>query len=179
MDKRKCRYCQRLFEESYKVCLCQYCLRLFRQEKNAVDYEGKIPQEFFNVNFLRYFKTCVWCNEEYMADTVNQLYCSTECREAKNHVFKHKQENGPKHWGVHKMRFEVFKRDGFRCVYCGKGREDNVKLELDHVIPASKGGPYSFENLVTCCFECNRGKASTSLLEKKSIEIKRKMKKID
>lgn len=55
------------------------------------------------------------------------------------------------------LRFKVFERDGFRCRYCGRGTPD-VVLQADHVIPASKGGPYTMENLVTSCRDCNIGK---------------------
>jgi HNH endonuclease len=61
-----------------------------------------------------------------------------------------------------KKRFEVFKRDGFVCRYCGKRPPDTV-LEVDHVVPKSGGGGDETENLVTSCFECNRGKGASSL----------------
>lgn len=48
-------------------------------------------------------------------------------------------------------RQNVFKRDGHACVYCGKDRD----LTLDHVLPRSRGGENSWENLVTCCAKCN------------------------
>lgn len=57
-----------------------------------------------------------------------------------------------------KLRYEVLKRDGFRCVLCGRGREDGVKLEVDHIIPVSKGGRTTMSNLRTLCMDCNRGK---------------------
>ena len=62
-----------------------------------------------------------------------------------------------------KLRFEVFKRDGFTCRYCGK-KTPAVVLEVDHIIPRSKGGEDEIENLATACFACNRGKGA-GLLE--------------
>ena len=56
-----------------------------------------------------------------------------------------------------KIRFEVFKRDGFRCTYCGK-TPPSVTLEVDHIHPKSKGGEDDIGNLTTACFDCNRGK---------------------
>lgn len=56
-----------------------------------------------------------------------------------------------------KTRFEVFKRDGFICQYCGR-RPPEVILEADHIVPKSKGGTDIIENLITACYECNRGK---------------------
>ena len=57
---------------------------------------------------------------------------------------------------------EVFKRDNYTCQYCGtKGG----KLEADHIIPFSKGGRDSLDNLTTSCRRCNRQKKDKSIEE--------------
>ena len=61
-----------------------------------------------------------------------------------------------------KVRFDVFKRDGFVCQYCGAHPPD-VVLEADHIIPVCDGGTNDIGNLITACFDCNRGKAGTGL----------------
>lgn len=61
-----------------------------------------------------------------------------------------------------KLRFEVFKRDSFTCQYCGKVAP-NVILEVDHIDPVSKGGNNYLLNLITSCFDCNRGKTNSEL----------------
>jgi 5-methylcytosine-specific restriction endonuclease McrA len=62
------------------------------------------------------------------------------------------------------LRFEVFKRDGFKCVYCGRSpTKDNVILELDHKTPVVDGGRFEYDNLVTACRDCNQGKGSIPL----------------
>lgn len=61
-----------------------------------------------------------------------------------------------------KIRFDVFKRDGFTCQYCGR-TPPAVVLELDHIMPRSKGGPDNVDNYITTCFECNRGKGKHTL----------------
>jgi len=61
-----------------------------------------------------------------------------------------------------KQRFEVFKKYNFTCQYCGR-RTPEVILEIDHIIPKSKGGTDDIENLTASCFECNRGKSGTLL----------------
>ena len=55
------------------------------------------------------------------------------------------------------LRERIFKRDGYCCRYCGKGRP-MVRLEMDHVIPKWRGGKNDAGNLVTACFECNQKK---------------------
>jgi hypothetical protein len=59
-------------------------------------------------------------------------------------------------------RFNVFKRDGFTCQYCG-AHPPAVVLEVDHIIPVSRGGENDEDNLTTACFNCNRGKAANPL----------------
>lgn len=61
-----------------------------------------------------------------------------------------------------KDRFEVFKRDSFTCQYCGN-TPPAVVLEVDHVIPVAGGGENDQDNLLTSCFDCNRGKGARSL----------------
>lgn len=61
-----------------------------------------------------------------------------------------------------KIRFEVFKRDGFRCGYCGK-TPPAVVLEVDHINPKSIDGTDDINNLLTACFDCNRGKRDIPL----------------
>jgi len=48
-------------------------------------------------------------------------------------------------------RFNVFLRDGFACVYCGSGDD----LTFDHLIPRSRGGRTTWDNIVTACSSCN------------------------
>lgn len=61
-----------------------------------------------------------------------------------------------------KTRFEVFKRDQFTCQYCGN-TPPAVVLEVDHIDAVSNGGDNDIDNLITSCFDCNRGKGARSL----------------
>jgi hypothetical protein len=63
-----------------------------------------------------------------------------------------------------RTRFEVFKRDGFSCQYCGR-RPPDVVLEVDHVHPRAAGGTDDDLNLTTSCEDCNRGKSARLLLD--------------
>lgn len=59
------------------------------------------------------------------------------------------------------LRYEVLKRDGFRCVKCGRSpaTETGVILHIDHIHPWAKGGETTIENLQTLCSKCNLGKS--------------------
>ena len=63
-----------------------------------------------------------------------------------------------------RLRFEIFKRDGFRCQYCGQ-IPPNILLQVDHIVPKSKGGKDEPTNLLTSCADCNLGKSNLSLKE--------------
>jgi 5-methylcytosine-specific restriction endonuclease McrA len=56
-------------------------------------------------------------------------------------------------------RFNLFLRDEFRCQYCGAKGD----LTFDHVVPRSRGGRTSWENVVAACSPCNLRKGSKSL----------------
>lgn len=67
-----------------------------------------------------------------------------------------------------KTRFEVFKRDSFKCQYCGKSAPD-VILEVDHIKPVAEGGKTTMLNLITACRDCNRGKGKRKLDDKTEV----------
>lgn len=62
------------------------------------------------------------------------------------------------------LRFGIFARDSFTCQYCGQQPPATV-LEVDHIHPVSKGGDDDPLNLITACFDCNRGKRAKVLSE--------------
>jgi hypothetical protein len=72
-----------------------------------------------------------------------------------------------------KLRFEVFKRDSFKCQYCGRSAPD-VILNVDHLHPHAKGGDANILNLVTSCFECNSGKSDRMLMDNSVVAIQKK-----
>ena len=53
-----------------------------------------------------------------------------------------------------KLRFYIYKRDGYRCRICGRSQRSGY-LEVDHIYPVSKGGKSTADNLQTLCHECN------------------------
>ncbi len=60
---------------------------------------------------------------------------------------------------------KVLARDGYRCVVCGRGKEEGVELTVDHKVPKDKGGDNSLENGQTLCMEHNLLKKNYSRTE--------------
>ena len=57
------------------------------------------------------------------------------------------------------LRYDVLKRDNFRCTICGRTAADGIKLHVDHIMPIAKGGKTEMYNLRTLCNQCNSGKS--------------------
>jgi 5-methylcytosine-specific restriction endonuclease McrA len=80
--------------------------------------------------------------------------------------------NPERHWKVPPVnRREVLKRDNHTCQYCGSTKY----LTLDHVIPRSKGGQHTWDNVVTACERCNSTK-SDRLLHETGMVLRTKLK---
>lgn len=61
-----------------------------------------------------------------------------------------------------RLRFLVMKKDNFKCCMCGASpaKDPSVELHIDHIIPWSKGGETTIDNLQTLCSKCNLGKSN-------------------
>lgn len=94
--------------------------------------------------------------EETIAELINalqsKLTASAFAKEQRNLMTK-------------KLREFIKKRDNFTCCSCGNSveKEPNLLLEIDHIIPVSKGGFTQEDNLQTLCWKCNRAKSDKIL----------------
>jgi len=78
----------------------------------------------------------------------------------------------------HEVKFtrkNVFTRDANQCQYCG-GRFSTRDLNLDHVVPLSRGGRTTWQNVVCCCLPCNARKGNR-LPEEIGLHLVRKPRK--
>jgi 5-methylcytosine-specific restriction endonuclease McrA len=72
-------------------------------------------------------------------------------------------------------RRNLFARDGHNCQYCGKNFPTQ-QLSLDHVVPRSRGGKTTWENVVSACVDCNTRKGSRTPTEARMKLIRRPVK---
>ncbi len=71
------------------------------------------------------------------------------------------------------IRWQVFQRDNWKCLSCGKTAQDGIILHVDHILPRSKGGQDVLTNYQTLCHICNIGKSNkdqTDLRNRNEIE---------
>jgi 5-methylcytosine-specific restriction endonuclease McrA len=64
-----------------------------------------------------------------------------------------------RHWKKGPTRRAIHIRDNFTCAYCGKTLKDS-EITIDHIVPKSCGGKWTWKNLITCCAECNQRKGN-------------------
>lgn len=98
-------------------------------------------------------------------ETFKIIYISDNRPEALNGLINHIETYDTRKRNIPlSTRIKVFERDNYTCRICGRNpTEDNVKLEVDHIIPFSQGGSNKIDNLQTLCFDCNRGKSDKIL----------------
>jgi len=73
---------------------------------------------------------------------------------------------------LHCTRENILNRDKHTCQYCGSQPRGN-ELTLDHIIPKSRGGKNTWENLVSACKKCNQKKGSRTPREAGMLPINR------
>ena len=126
-----------------KYSLNTYCRR-FGSWRNALN------------SFVAYVDSEDICNlEDARKDSMNKCV-SPNSPTMDTMIAKHKTSRDVNL----RMRFLVMKRDNFKCRICGKSPATNLNIELhiDHIVPWSKGGETTLDNLQTLCSDCNLGK---------------------
>lgn len=91
--------------------------------------------------------------QAYSLDDVIERYQIVEKRLAEKD-----SKDGQRKAMTNSLRYDILRRDNFRCVLCGRSSADGAILHVDHIIPVAKGGKTVPENLRTLCQECNSGK---------------------
>jgi 5-methylcytosine-specific restriction endonuclease McrA len=101
-------------------------------------------------------------------------YCSPRCMKRESRRGQSQPESRARHagrvvaYGIKPLL--VFERDGWRCQLCGvrtpkrlRGTQDAAAPEIDHIIPLSKGGGHTWDNVQCACKRCNNTKSDTIL----------------
>ena len=123
----------------YSVKVTLYCSKI-----NGRKYEGK-SQIFSSDDIL-------FIISKGIDDKIGQFYKNKDVWDSICRVERGKVSNA--------MRFSIYKRDGYRCRMCGIS-DRFANLEVDHIIPISKGGKSTYDNLQTLCHRCNIQKGNS------------------
>jgi len=134
--------------------------KLGLKSRRTLQYQlSKLGKKLLKLNIS--FETIRWScmidlfnrgyTAEYISDFLNYSKNSNYFRTKRNKLGFVSNE----------MRLRVFEKDNFKCVFCGS--ED--KLQVDHIIPFSKGGKTILKNLQTLCWKCNSGKKAKNIIK--------------
>ncbi|HYA39579.1 MAG TPA: HNH endonuclease [Candidatus Methylomirabilis sp.] len=140
--------------------------RLFENILNLWQHLGRQPRrsdlenevsEFSQSPYKRRFGSWMAALESFVA--------YTNASEAEPREIKQTAVLAPRRTGRDpslRLRFKVLQRDRFSCQQCGASpaKSVNVELHVDHVVPWSKGGETTLNNLQTLCAKCNLGKGN-------------------
>jgi 5-methylcytosine-specific restriction endonuclease McrA len=151
----ECIVCKKEFKAVHNTA--KYCSNQCKCE----DYRLRESYKKRLKNNLPKEMNCEICSKLFKPTKITNIYCSDECRKIGH------DNHSPQYQAYYKLRFKIFNRDNFRCVYCGRSViEDKIKLQVDHLIPRVKGGTNEENNLITSCSECNLGKSDLLLDER-------------
>ena len=115
-------------------------------------------------------RICKLCDKKFNALGGQQIYCGskkdkTGCSyiASKSYLINPKRRvTRGRRQRLLKLRFMTLKRFNYTCQYCGRKAPD-VVLEVDHIIPKSRGGTDGLGNYTVACKECNIGKSDVLL----------------
>lgn len=139
-----------------KVFTCEWCSSLFWSHGKMVRYCSRecrtMGMNIKKRDSIKKNAKCRECRRPFSPATSTQIFCTKKCSD-KWHDRKADEKRKP-------FYFEIFKRDNFRCIYCGRSpvNDKKVILEVDHVYPRNIGGGNDPFNLVTSCRKCNQQK---------------------
>jgi len=149
-------------------------------EKKSVNQE-EVLKEFFLKNpkkSIHHAESVAWCIKEYQ-DRAGKVFADPDrgIRKLHQNGFLIKESKGVYRYDpdfvknrkledfTPEVKKQIFERDGYKCVICGKGREDGMEIQADHILPKDKGGRAIFENGQTLCSKHNFLKKNFSQTE--------------
>ena len=138
-----------------------------RNNQKNLGYRG-VSQTHYNQRFFE--MECLDCGHRYFANGCDVWLrkCPACQGEIKTKAISDETAKTPKDGHKTKrepsvgLRFQVLKRDHFKCRVCGMSpaKDPSIELHIDHIVPWSKGGETTLENLQTLCSACNLGKSN-------------------
>ncbi|MBE6701684.1 MAG: HNH endonuclease [Ruminococcaceae bacterium] len=129
-------------------------------QKN-LGYRGK-SDTHYNQSF--YEMECLDCGHKYLANGCDVWLrkCPVCQTKTKSKAVGSSKTVSSSRAISDKLRYQVLKRDNFKCCACGASpaKDPSVELHIDHIIPWSRGGKTTADNLQTLCSRCNLGKSN-------------------
>lgn len=149
--------------KAYKMGKPSYCItpKFYYKKLEKKLIREILQKPVTDVKFL-----CFWSytspqgrNDYYNEKTFSFASIQRFCADAMQKEQERKEKEYQRKLLSSSLRYDILKRDDFKCTICGRGAKDGVQLHVDHIIPVAKGGKTVPENLRTLCADCNLGKS--------------------
>jgi hypothetical protein len=148
-----------------------FCNQIKFKYNKFIRYENRV----FKSKILRkpQMEVTIHCKATYTSPAgrnhywKNESYTFNELKRYFEYTIKLKEQRQTRQYQIKverakmtdSLRYDILKRDNFRCQICGSSAQDGVKLHVDHIVPVAKGGQTIRSNLRTLCDRCNMGKS--------------------
>ena len=128
-----------------------------KNNQKNLGYRG-ISETHYNQRFFE--MECLDCGHKYMANGCDVWL--RKCPVCQPKTKKKSNNYNSSRTVSDKLRYQILKRDNFKCCACGASpaKDPSIELHIDHIIPWSKGGETAPDNLQTLCSKCNLGKSN-------------------
>lgn len=173
-------YCSNECENNSNTKLCVQCGAEFISYIPGAKFCSDICRnnhikQICNKNRIDYTKTCIECGKTFKTYRSNQICCSGKCSDKRENRLRdlnrrHKlRENGKVDYSITLKK--LFERDKGICHICGKkvnvcvDANDNEYGSIDHVLPVSKGGTHTWDNVKLAHRICNSLKKDNIYIE--------------
>jgi 5-methylcytosine-specific restriction endonuclease McrA len=161
--RKPCIECSGMFSASARALICSDACRKAkaRRSARALAVAAYVPARF----------ECIECESVFETSygATRAVFCSDECGCRNTRRTARKKERARLRGCLVEAvdPIKVFERDGWRCHLCGRktprrlrGTTDGAAPELDHIIPLSRSGAYSYVNTACACRRCNGEKSN-------------------
>ena len=144
---------------------CKECRKKYKRE-HYLKNEERIIQEkkdyyYANRDILNYKKKIYRLNNKEKLKEIHRRYsiCRKHCNTRRARIKKLKADFTTEKW------LNVLEYFDYLCAYCREKSDENETLEQEHVIPLSKGGGYTADNIIPACRRCNASKSNKDMYE--------------
>ena len=169
--KLRCKTCGYVIERAnstirQKKCQCDKCQEQKQHEIDLQNERIKLVRSFYAILETKKDKTCAYCGKIFHSQYTEARYCSKSCkRRYRGTNFKDRCKKYNVFYDPFVTPIKVFERDHYQCKICGLlcNTDDNTwngfigawHPTVDHIIPLSKGGTHTWDNVQCAHARCN------------------------
>lgn len=158
-----CLWCQAAFTSSYDTTL--YCCRSHKEQASAMRRRQRNPEYRPRIEHTKY---CSGCGNQFTTFKSNKKFCTSDCRKWFESQRLRDRDNKYDNARTPSFRRRIYFQSEGKCAICFQQIDLTIKhphkqsFSIDHIIPRSKGGSHTAENLQAAHLGCNMLKSDST-----------------